>query len=313
MRAELYKTLKGLLLAGQEPRLESSLAVPGQERLSWDGGSLGELPEGPVFAQTLTAPARLVICGGGHVARALTPAAKAVGFAVTVLDDRPELLDPDLFPLGTDLRSGSFEALMEGDFGPNPFFAIMTRGHLGDWVCLERILNRPHAYVGMMGSRKKAAATRQRLAEQGVDSAVIDSVHTPIGLDIGAETPAEIAVSIVAELIRCRKALGLEAPLDVGLIDALDQPPYALVTLVDCQGSTPREPGARMLVISDGSLRGTIGGGISETAAVTQALQALERNEAVIGTYRLDGSAGSICGGAVRYLIIPVKERDFPC
>ena len=68
-----------------------------------------------------------------------------------------------------------------------------------------------------------------------------------------------------------------------------------------------------MLVKSDGSLRGTIGGGISEATAVTQALQALERNEPVIGTYRLDGSAGSICGGAVRYLIIPVKERDFPC
>lgn len=313
MRVELYKTLKGLLLSGQEPRLESSLVSPGQERLSWPGGSLGTLPEGPAFAQTLTAPARLVICGGGHVARALAPAARAVGFAVTVLDDRPELLRPELFPPDTDLRSGSFETLLEGDFGPNPFFAIMTRGHLGDWVCLERILNRPHAYVGMMGSRKKAAATRQRLEEQGVDSAVIDSVHTPIGLDIGAETPAEIAVSIVAELIRCRKALGRSAPLDSGLIDALDQPPYALVTLVDCQGSTPREPGARMLVKSDGSIRGTIGGGVSEAAATAQALQALERNEPAVGTYRLDGSAGSICGGAVRYLIIPVKERDLPC
>ena len=94
MRTEFYKKLRGLLLAGESPALESSLEPGhlGEERLSWSGGTLGALPEGRTFCQTLSAPARLVICGGGHVARCLAPAARAVGFRVTVLENRPEVL-----------------------------------------------------------------------------------------------------------------------------------------------------------------------------------------------------------------------------
>lgn len=313
MELEFYRTLKALLLAGESPRLESSLEHLGRERLTWAGGSLGEEIAGRSFSQTLTAPTRLVICGGGHVSRALAAAAAQVGFAVTVLEDRKELLERRCFPAGTELRWGEYAELIGGDFGPHPFFAIMTRGHEMDWACLDAVLKRSYGYVGMMGSRRKAAATRQRLLAAGVAAEVINAIHTPIGLAIGAETPAEIAVSIVAQLIQCRKALGVEAPLDNGLIDALDGPPYALVTLVDCQGSTPRGEGARMLVLPDGSIRGTIGGGISEAVATAQALEALNTGEPGLYSYRMDGSAESICGGTVHYLIIPVKEGDAPC
>lgn len=316
MRREFYRTLQRLLLEGQSPRLESSLAPDflGWERLSWSRGSLGELPPGPSFGQTLSAPVRLVICGGGHVSRALAPAARAVGFQVTVLENRPEVLSEGNFPPDTDLRCGEFDRLLqEGRFGPNTFYAIMTRGHREDYVCLSRILRLPHSYVGMMGSRKKVAATRQRLAQEGFSPAQMDRVHSPIGLSIGAETPAEIAVSVVAELIQCRKALGLQAPLEPEFIQGLDQFPYALVTLVNCQGSTPRGPGARMLVFEDGSIRGTIGGGPGEAEAIQKGLEVLNTGKPGLYTYRMDGSADSICGGTVQYLIIPVKEDDFTC
>ena len=105
----------------------------------------------------------------------------------------------------------------------------------------------------------------------------------------------------------------LQAPLEPDFISGLDKFPYALVTLVDCQGSTPRAPGARMLVFEDGSIRGTIGGGPSEAEAIRTGLEVLKTGNPGLFTYRMDGSADSICGGTVQYLIIPVKEDDFTC
>lgn len=316
MNIEFYTKLKELLLAGESPVLESSLEPGhlGEERLQWSGGTLGSVPEGERFAQSLSAPVRLVICGGGHVARELAPAAHRVGFQVTVLENRPDVLAEGHFGAAIDCRCGDFTDLLQnGGFAANTFYAIMTRGHQDDWVCLRGALALPHSYVGMMGSRTKVAATRKMLAESGFSPVDIDSVHSPIGLKIGAETPAEIAVSIVAELIRCRQSLGLEAPLDPAVIEALDTTPYAMVTLVHCAGSTPRSEGARMLVFPDGSIVGTIGGGISEAAAKKDAVRALERGAAVLGHYELNSTGGAACGGSVDYLIIPVKETETLC
>ena len=231
-----------------------------------------------------------------------------MGFQVTVLENRPEVLAEGTFGADIDCRCGDFaENLQSGAFGSNAFYAIMTRGHQDDWVCLKTALALPHGYVGMMGSRSKVAATRKMLTEEGFDTGAIDSVHSPIGLKIGAETPAEIAVSIVAELIRCRHTLGLEAPLTPTVIDALGKMPYAMVTLVNCEGSTPRSEGARMLVFPDGSIAGTIGGGISEASAKRDALRALAENAPMIGHYALNSTGGAVCGGKVEYLIIPVQ------
>ena len=316
MGTELYRTLKELLGSGQWVRLESSLEPEhlGRQRMSWPGGTLGELPGGARFVQELRPPARLVICGGGHVSRALVPAAQAVGFQVTVLENRPEVLEPGAFPPGTDLRCGAFADLLRGGgFSPCTFYAVMTRGHQEDWTCVSEILRLPHCYLGVMGSRRKAAATREHLSRDGFAQAEINAIRSPIGLDIGAETPAEIAVSVVAELVCRRRDLGLRAPLEEPFLRALDHFPYAVVTLVDSQGSTPRGPGASMLVFPNGEIRGTIGGGIWEAEARAKALEALETGRPGLFTYRMDGSAGSICGGAAKYLIIPVKEDDIIC
>lgn len=312
MNFDLYCKLKQLLLAGESPKLISALSLQelGREQLQWSKGMLGEMPEREAFMQTMTAPVRLVICGGGHVARALAPAALRVGFSVTVLEDRAQVLKEGQFAPEVELRCGDFVKLLrEGEFPKNAFFAIMTQGHTADWVCLREILRLPHAYLGLMGSRRKIASTQKMLKQEGFGETALDGVHTPIGISIGAETPAEIAVSIVAELIQCRSELGLEAPLDSGVAEALDAAPYAMVTLVKCSGSTPRSEGARMLVFPDGSIRGTIGGGISEAVAKRQALEALKAGRPRLEHYALDGSAGSICGGRVTYLIVPVKEN----
>jgi xanthine dehydrogenase accessory factor len=311
MNLEFYIKLKALLLAGESPTLVSALSAEelGKEQLVWQDKTEGEVIIGEQFSQVMTAPARLVICGGGHVARELAPAALRVGFAVTVLEERANVLAEGNFPPETDLRCGDFPTLLqEGNFPKNAFFAIMTQGHTADWVCLKEILRLPHAYLGLMGSRRKIAGTRTMLEKEGFGASALDGVHTPIGLSIGAETPAEIAVSIVAELIQCRSELGLEAPLDSGVAESLSNAPYAMVTLVNCSGSTPRSEGARMLVFPDGSIRGTIGGGISEAVAKRQAIEALAEGKPRLGHYALDESGGSICGGRVTYLIIPVKE-----
>lgn len=317
MRSERYRRMRELLLAGEPVRLESALGADdlGRERLSWPGGTLGEVPPGDCFEQTLTPPAHLVICGGGHVARALAPAAHAVGFRVTVLENRPEVLADGAFPAEIELRCGGFAQLLRaGGFGPHPFYAVMTRGHQEDWTCLREILKLPRSYVGMMGSRQKAFSTREALAKAGVAPADIESFRSPIGLPIGAETPEEIAVSIVAELIQRRRDLGIRAPLEGRLIQALDRFPYAMVTLVDSQGSTPRSPGARMLVFPDGSTLGTVGGGAGEAMAVERAREALAEDRPGLYTCRMDASGpGGICGGTARYLVIPVKEDDFTC
>ncbi len=310
MNFELYCKLKQLLLAGESPKLISALSLQelGREQLQWSNRTLGELPEKDTFVQRMTAPVRLIICGGGHVARELAPAALKVGFSVTVLENRAQVLAEGRFPPEVELRCGDFVSLLrEGNFPRNAFFAIMTQGHTADWICLKEILRLPHAYLGLMGSRRKIASTREMLRQEGFGETALDGVHTPIGISIGAETPAEIAVSIVAELIQCRSELGLEAPLDSGVVEALDAAPYAMVTLVKCSGSTPRSEGARMLVFPDGSICGTIGGGISEAVAKRQALEALQTGQPRLEQYALDGSAGSICGGRVTYLIIPVK------
>ena len=146
-----------------------------------------------------------MICGGGHVSQALVPALARVDFSVTVLEERTEFLTPELFPDAQALIHADYLRL--SDFitmTPDDYAVVMTRGHQGDFEILRQLLQSPAAYVGCIGSRKKVAATQARLREAGIDESRIQSLHSPIGLAIGAETPAEIAVSITAQMIAHR-------------------------------------------------------------------------------------------------------------
>ena len=148
---------------------------------------------------------RAIIFGGGHIAAALTPILKGVDFRVTVMDERPEFATNERFPDAVQVVCGSFGDLSNlFTFGKNDYAVVVTSGHIHDYEVEEQILRHDLAYVGVIGSRKKTAAVNAKLKMAGITEEQLAKVHTPIGLDIGAETPEEIAVSIAAEMIQVR-------------------------------------------------------------------------------------------------------------
>jgi xanthine dehydrogenase accessory factor len=149
---------------------------------------------------------RLLIFGAGHIGQALAPLAARAGFQVTVLDDRPEYAREERFPDAQAVLSGEYgDLLSQIHFDERTYVVIVTHAHLHDEEILEFCLRQPFAYIGMIGSRRKSLALLQRLKEKGAPPDLLARVHTPIGLNIGAETPFEIAVSILAELIAARR------------------------------------------------------------------------------------------------------------
>jgi xanthine dehydrogenase accessory factor len=148
----------------------------------------------------------LVLFGGGHVAQQVAPLAAKVGFRTVIVEDRPEYADRERFPDADDLVSiETFERAVEAlDINPDSYLVIVTRGHLFDKTVLAQALRTSATYIGMIGSTRKRDAIYQALREEGYSEQDLARVHCPIGLKIGAETPEEIAVSIVAELIRAR-------------------------------------------------------------------------------------------------------------
>jgi len=148
----------------------------------------------------------LYLFGGGHVSQELEPVLSHLGFRCVVLEDRPEFARRDLFPTAEDVRLVDFTKI--ADFvtlGPEDYVCILTRGHSYDTAVQAQVLPCRPCYVGVIGSRKKAAGVRKALKEEyGLSDDLLDLVTTPIGLDIDAETPAEIAISIAAQLIQVR-------------------------------------------------------------------------------------------------------------
>jgi len=168
------------------------------------------LPDGRQVHVEPIEPATLaIICGAGHVARALAPAAEAAGFPAVVLDDRPEYASRDRFPTAARIEViESFEdPFRDVEVTEHSFVVIVTRGHRHDYAALLRALQSPARYVGLMSSRAKRKRIDAALAEAGIPAERIAQIHSPVGLSIGAETPAELAVSIVAEMIKVRAGL----------------------------------------------------------------------------------------------------------
>jgi len=152
---------------------------------------------------------RLAIFGAGHVAVELARLAAHCDFLVQVIDDRPEFASPERFPEAS-LLVHSFDPDQWGDLrlGPASFAVVVTRGHEHDYRVVRALIEGDLAYLGMMGSKKKVHEAHRRMAEEGVAAEALGRLRAPIGLAIGSETPAEIAVSIVAQLIEVRRSGG---------------------------------------------------------------------------------------------------------
>ena len=152
-------------------------------------------------------PPRLVIAGGGHIGRVLADLMHPLGFHVTVVDDREEFANPERFPLPVNPVVGDIEdTLTRWPVDPNTYIVIVTRGHIHDERALSAVLDSPARYIGMIGSRRKIETIYEDLRRIGAAEERLEQVHSPIGLDIHAVTPEEIAVSIAAELVSVRRA-----------------------------------------------------------------------------------------------------------
>jgi xanthine dehydrogenase accessory factor len=237
-RLDLARSAR-LALAALEGEIELALAVvieaPAEpdllgRRLAWDGerlhGTLGDAArdeaarqilketEGrrtaPVlgaielYVERVAPPGELVVVGAGHIAQPLSRIGALLGFRVTVVDDRPDFARPDRFPDADRVVVADFADPFDGiPIGPRSCVVLVTRGHRYDFDCV-RALGRAGAepaYVGMIGSRRRVRAAFEQLAAEGFDEERLAQIHAPIGLDIGAETPSEIAIAIAAEMI----------------------------------------------------------------------------------------------------------------
>jgi xanthine dehydrogenase accessory factor len=155
-----------------------------------------------VFVEPMVPEPPLVICGAGHVARALLPMVRAIGFLPIVVDDLEEL--PPLPEAQQIVDSFDVRDWKDVPLDLGTYVVIVTRDHAQDQALLEQLAEKELAYLGLIGSRRKIEMFKQRLELRGVDRALWERVHAPIGLDIGAQTPEEIAVAIAAELIQVR-------------------------------------------------------------------------------------------------------------
>ncbi len=162
--------------------------------------------DGRLMLEVFEAPGRLLIVGGGHVGLALATIGSTLGFQVTVVDDREEFANRERFPMATEVIAGEVDEVLDKLAIDGRTYAVMvSRGHQVDELALRRTIGRGAAYVGMIGSRRRTRTVLQHLAEEGVPAEDLEVVRTPIGLDIGAETPEEIALAILAEMVMMQR------------------------------------------------------------------------------------------------------------
>ncbi|MDR2162506.1 MAG: XdhC family protein, partial [Clostridiales Family XIII bacterium] len=275
---------------------------------------------------------RMIILGGGHIALALTKMAKLIDFSITVFDDRPAFANQARFPEADEVICDDFSRVMERvKVRASDYVVIVTRGHKHDTECLEGVLNgiRP-TYTGMIGSRRRVAIVMKQLAESGYPQELIDSVHSPIGLKIAAVTPAEISISILAEIIQVKRAgednsavraaavHGSEVSLTcdteiAGWLARSGDEADALLTIVHTKGPVPRETGAKMAISYEGRTAGTIGGGCAESDIMQDARTVIREGGWMIRTVDMTDSAeddGMVCGGTMTVIIERAERQN---
>ena len=168
--------------------------------------------EATLYAEAHRRPGRLFVVGAGHIGLALARVAALAGFSLVVLDDREEFTGAERFPDGAEVHRMDFaDPFAEATPGPSDFVVLVTRAHKYDFDCLSALLEAGAGprYIGMVGSRRRVRAAFRQLLETGVEEERLKGIHAPIGVEIGAETPEEIAVSIAAELVAVKR--GVEA------------------------------------------------------------------------------------------------------
>ncbi len=262
----------------------------------WNPG-LYRTPAGRIFLEVSGARKKLILCGGGHVSSAVLSIAKMMEFHSTVVEDRLDFA-------GQARQNGADEVICENfteglsrvETDSDTYVVVMTRGHRHDLECLRQMMGREYAYLGLMGSSSRVTRIRRMLLEEGFSREKIDSIHGPVGLPIQAATPAEIAVSVLAQIIQEKNQGGrqvcYEKEIASWLFSEEDREPAVLATIIARKGSAPRQAGTKMLIFADGSSLGTIGGGCMEAEVKGKARHLLAETRGFLGSA---GAVGKLC------------------
>lgn len=321
----IYKEIVDCLKTGQSLILETSIpkdagSVLQLERRIVTGVPAEGAPElltadnGRLFREPLAAGERLIVLGGGHIGLPLAEFGARLGFSVIVIDDRYEFANKARFPWAKEVLCRSFEGCFDDlHIGENDYITVVTRGHKYDDACLRQLFAmKEPAYLGMIGSRRRVKLLMDGLRRDGFSEERIEKVCTPIGLDIGAVTPEEIAISIFAEIIQVKRSCKERVVSDLdseilGLLAEETRQERVIVTVMDAKGSVPRGKGAKMVLFEDGRLAGSIGGGCSEGAVLQDCRDIMGTGNYLVKHIDLTGTsaedAGMVCGGVMTVLI----------
>ncbi|MGH9339300.1 MAG: XdhC family protein [Acidobacteriota bacterium] len=201
--AEVWQRARQVMDSGQSALLRYELT---QEDAEQEGLVCGGTVE--IFLEPILPDPKLIIMGAGHVGQALAGAAHPLGFQVAVVDDRETFACRERFPHAHEIVAAPFEeGLEQVQVTENSFVLVVTRGHSHDQTALEKAIQTPARYVGLVGSRRKIQMIVQDLLDKGFPPETFSRLYAPIGIEIGSETPEEIAVSVMAELIALRKGV----------------------------------------------------------------------------------------------------------
>jgi len=280
--------------------------------------------EGKDYTRIFLPESRLIILGGGHIAQPLCRLAAQLDFSVTVVDDRPEFANTTRFPEARQVICDSFAKAIEAlEIRSTDYVCVITRGHRWDKDCLRQILKGQFPfYLGMIGSHRRVGGLMDVLAKEGYSTADLGRIHAPIGIRINATTPAEIAVSICAELIdergeftRRNKEKYLEQTnTDYYALDFLAESdePRAFALVLSSVGSTPVKAGSLMGIDRLGKGYGTIGGGCSESEVMLKARRIIGTGKDCIididMTNDVAEDEGMVCGGAMKVWLTDVSD-----
>ena len=269
---------------------------------SLEGDTLGEESlninnfKGRVLEENLTPPVHLVLFGAGHVGKALFHLARLQDIDITVIDSRDEILKQEDFP-NAELIKVDYSNMDDLKLNVyNPYFCIFTHGHFGDKACLEWCLKQKTEYIGMIGSKGKVKNTFEKLLKEGYTEEQLAKVHAPIGITIGGDTPQEIAVSIMAEIIQTYSSKPNRSVMDIELLKVLSKKEGVLCRIISKKGSAPRQIGTSMFVTKE-KVYATVGGGALEKRVIEEALNLKEN--VMLKEYILNpqGDLNMICGG----------------
>jgi len=210
VEAEVWAAAKEVIVAEQPRKMIFNL----NQDAHYDAGLIcgGTLE---IFVEPILPQPVLYIFGGGHVSTAVAPLAHQAGFKIVIVEDREAFANVERFPMATEIYTSYDEAFEKIQPNSSSYLLIVTRGHSGDmrvlaWAAGTEARGCTPRYIGMMGSKRKVIAVYKALEKEGFSATQFERVHAPVGLDIGAMTPEEIAVSITAELIAVRRnAVGL--------------------------------------------------------------------------------------------------------